>query len=87
MSHLISDAGGGTHRSVAVQLEPSSARVERRDLGDVVVLSLALLLLEFERDAANGAPLDALHEMGRETGDFVPETLRGDNGLAGQCTV
>lgn len=83
VSRLISDAGRGTYRSVVIQLKSGGARVERRDLGDVVVFSLTLLLLELERDAANGATLDALHEMGRETGDLVPETLGGDDGLAG----
>lgn len=72
----------GTYRSVVIQLKTASARVKRRDLGNVVVLSLTFLFLELERDAANRAPLDALHEMCRETGDLVPETLRGDDGLA-----
>lgn len=75
------DAVRGTYRSVCIQLESSRARVERRDLGDVIVFSFALLLLELERDAANGTTLDALHKVGGETGDLVPETFRGDNGL------
>jgi len=65
VSH-VSDAGMGTHRGVVIQLKSSSARVKRGDLGDVVVFSLAFLLLELERDTANGTTLDALHEMCRE---------------------
>lgn len=72
------------HRSVVIQLESGSARVERRDFGDIIVLSLAFLLLELERDTANGATLDTLHEVGREARDFVPQTLRGDDGLSSQ---
>lgn len=70
-----------THRRIGVQLESSSTRVERGDLGDVVVLALALLLLELERNAANGTTLNALHEVGGEPRDLVPETFRGDVGL------
>ena len=39
--------------------------VERRDLGDVLVLALTLLLLELEGDTADRAALDTLHQMGR----------------------
>lgn len=74
----------GTYRCVVIQLEPGDTCVKRRDLGDVVVLSLTFFLLELERDAADGAALDALHEVGRETGYLVPETLGGDDGLADQ---
>ena len=50
------------------------------DLGDVVVLALALLLLELERDTTDGTLLDTLHQMGDETGDLVAKTLGGDDG-------
>lgn len=70
-----------THFSVIIDLEPAGARVERGCLGDVVVLALALLLLELERDAAHGPALDALHQMRREPGDFVAQAFRGDDGL------
>jgi len=46
-----------------------------RDLGHEVHAALALLLLQFEGDAAHGTLLNALHEMGGEAGDFVPEPL------------
>jgi len=54
--------------------------VDGGDVGDEVHASLALLLLQLERDAANRALLDALHEMGGETCDLVPQPLGGDNG-------
>merc|ERR1712225_197687 len=65
---------------VGVGVDGDALGVESRDLGDVVVLALALLLLELERDAANGALLDALHEVGREAGNLVAQALRGDDG-------
>lgn len=66
---------------VGVDLERAGGRgVEGRHLGHVLVLALALLLLQLERDAADGATLDALHEVGGETGDLVAQTLRGDDG-------
>ena len=43
-------------------------------------LALALLLLELERDAADGATLNPLHQVGGEAGNLVPQALRGDNG-------
>jgi hypothetical protein len=54
--------------------------VESGDLGDVLVLALALLFLELERDAADGTTLDALHQVGGVTGDLVAKTLGGDDG-------
>lgn len=44
--------------------------VEGRDLGHVLVLPLTLFFLELEGDAADGATLDALHQVGGETGDL-----------------
>lgn len=35
-----------------------------RDLGNVLVLTLTLLLLETERDTTDGALLDTLHKVG-----------------------
>jgi hypothetical protein len=37
--------------------------VESRNLGDVLVLALALLLLKLERDTADGTTLNALHQV------------------------
>jgi len=44
--------------------------VEGRDLGDVLVLALALLFLELERDTADGTTLDTLHQVSGVTGDL-----------------
>ena len=48
----------------------AGAKVEGRDLGDVLILALTLLFLELEGDAADGTALDALHQVGGETGDL-----------------
>lgn len=65
---------------VRVNLQGSDRRVEGGHLGHVLVLALTLLLLELERDAAHGAALNPLHQVGREAGDLVAQALRGDNG-------
>ena len=72
---------GTAHLGVGINLKTIDTGVESRNLGDVVVLALTLLLLELEGDAADGAALDTLHQMGREARDLVPETLRGYNSL------
>ena len=53
--------------------------LERRLLRDEVHAALALLLLELERDAADGAALDAAHQVGGEAGHLVTEALRGQD--------
>ena len=60
-----------THLGVGVDLKTSDARVEGRDLGHVVVLALTLLLLELEGDAADGAALNALHQVRRVAGNLT----------------
>ena len=70
-----------TYLGVGVDLQGSDSDVEGGNLGDVVVLALALLLLELEGDTTDGAALDTLHQVGREASDLVPETLRGDDSL------
>jgi hypothetical protein len=40
------------------------SRVESRDFWDIVVLPFTLLFLKLERNAANRASLDALHQVG-----------------------
>jgi hypothetical protein len=45
--------------------------VESRDLGNVLILALALLLLQLERDAADGATLNALHQVGGVAGNLL----------------
>ncbi len=49
-------------------------------VGHVVVPSLALLLLQLDRDAADGRPLEPLHQVGDKAGDLVPQGLGGDEG-------
>ena len=66
---------GVTHLGVGVDLKTSDARVEGGDLGHVVVLALTLLLLELEGDATDGALLDTLHQVGRETSDLVAKAF------------
>jgi hypothetical protein len=54
--------------------------VESRDLGDVLVLALTLLLLKLEGDTADGATLNALHQVGGVAGNLVAEALGGNDG-------
>ena len=55
-------------------------KVQGRDLGDVLVLALALLLLQLEGDTADGAALDALHQVRGVAGNLVAQALRGNDG-------
>jgi hypothetical protein len=64
-----------TYLGIAVNFQPSGRCIESGDFGDVIVFALTLLLLELERNTANGATLDTLHQMGGEAGDFVAQTL------------
>ena len=54
--------------------------LEGRDLGDEVHSALTLLLLKLEGDAADGALVNALHEVGGEAGDLVAHALGGGDG-------
>lgn len=68
---------------LAIDLEKTTlvvAGVEGRDLGDVLILALALLLLKLEGDAADGTALNALHQVRGVTGNLVAETLGGNDG-------
>lgn len=60
---------------VDVDVKRRDRRVESRDLWNVLVLALTLLLLELEGDTTDGSLLDTLHEVGGETGYLVAETL------------
>jgi len=53
--------------------------VDGGDIGDEVHAAFALLLLQFERDTANRALLNALHEISGEACDLIPESFRGDD--------
>jgi hypothetical protein len=67
--------------SIVVNLElvVGVRKVKSRDLGDVLVLSLSLLLLKLEGDTSDGTLLDSLHEVGGVASDLVSESLGGDN--------
>ena len=68
---------------VGIDLEGASVGVgvvESRDLGDVLVLALALLLLKLEGNTTDGSTLDALHQVGGVSGNLVAETLGGNDG-------
>lgn len=71
----------GAYLGVGVDLQGVGGGVESRDLGDVVILALTLLLLQLEGDTTDGTALDTLHQMGREASDLVAQTLRGDDSL------
>jgi hypothetical protein len=73
----------GLEQSLSLGIDLNGRGVEGRELGDVVVLALALLLLELEGDTTDGSTLDTLHQVGGETGDLVAETLGGDDGNLG----
>lgn len=45
--------------------------VESRDLWDVLILALTLLLLKLEGDTADWTTLDTSHEMGGVTSDLI----------------
>lgn len=64
-----------TNLGIAVNFETGDARIQGRDLWNVVVLALTLLFLQLEGDAANGALLDTLHQMGGESSNLVAETF------------
>jgi hypothetical protein len=44
--------------------------VESRDLGNVLILALTLLLLELEGDTTDGTARDTLHQVGGVTGNL-----------------
>lgn len=56
------------------------AGVESRDLGNVLILALTLLLLKLEGDTADGTTLDTLHQVGGVSGNLVAQALGGDDG-------
>jgi hypothetical protein len=56
------------------------AGVESRNLGDVLILALTLLLLKLEGDTADGTTLDTLHQVGGVSGNLVAQALGGNDG-------
>jgi hypothetical protein len=52
---------------IGINLEGSGlalAEVKGRDFGNILILSLTLLFLEFEGDTTDGTTLNTLHQMG-----------------------
>lgn len=64
---------------VNLELVVGVREVKGRDLGDVLVLSLSLVLLELERDTSDGALLDSLHQVSGVASNLVSESLGGDD--------
>lgn len=56
------------------------AGVKSRDLRNVLILALTLLLLKLEGDTTDGTTLDTLHQVGGVSGNLVAEALGGDDG-------
>ena len=51
-----------------------------RDIRDVVILALTLLLLQLEGNATDGTLLNTSHEMSNVTSNLVSHLLGGDDG-------
>lgn len=76
----------GTYLGIKINL--NVGYIQSRDFGHVIVLALALLLLQLERDATDGTTLDTAHQMCGETGNLVAEALgRNDGDLIGNLLV
>lgn len=54
--------------------------IQSRDLRNVLILALTLLLLKLEGDTADGTTLDTLHQVSGVTGDLVAQALGGNDG-------
>lgn len=81
--HVLGEHAHGDEHSLGVSVDLDGSVSDLRLLGDVVVTSLTLLLLELEGDAVDGTLLDTLHEVSGEASDLVAETLGGDGGNLG----
>lgn len=66
--------------SVNLQLAVGVGKVQGRNLGDVLVLSLTLLLLQLEGNTSHGTLLDSLHQVSGVTSNLVSESLGLDLG-------
>jgi hypothetical protein len=66
---------------VAVDVQLAALRVlrkvQRRDLGHVLVFALSLFFLQLEGNATYGPALDALHQMGGVAGDLEGGGMTG----------
>lgn len=83
-SNLISEAAevdGLKHGfGVGINFDVGGEAIHNRDLGDIVVATLALFLLESKRDTTHGTLLDAAHQVGHVSSDLVAEALGGNDG-------
>merc|ERR1712087_156230 len=70
----------GLEHGHGVPVDLDLLRVDGGDFGNVVQSPFPLLLLKLERDAPHGSALDALHQVGGESGDLVPKALGLDDG-------
>ncbi|GKV38857.1 hypothetical protein SLEP1_g46718 [Rubroshorea leprosula] len=61
-------------------IELDVIRLDGGFIGDEDDASLPPLVLQLERDAPNRTLVDALHEMGRESGNLVAKALGRDYG-------
>jgi hypothetical protein len=64
------DEIAGLEVDVQTALVGELGEVESRDLGDVLILALTLLLLKLEGDTADRTTLDTAHQVGGVTGDL-----------------
>jgi hypothetical protein len=73
---------------VKLQLALSVGQVQSGNFWDVLVLSLTLLLLQFEGNTSNWTLLDSLHQVGGVTSNLVSQTLGWNlSDLRGQTLV
>ena len=54
-----------------MRVDASLHLLQSRDVRDVVVPPLPLLLLQLDGDAAHGAPLQPLHQVGDKPGNLI----------------
>jgi len=89
-SHLktLRDNTHGLKHGAGLSVDLNSLNGDLRDVRDVVVTTLTLLLLKLERNATDGALLNTLHEMGHETSDLVAHGLgRNESNLSADTLV
>jgi len=73
---------------IDIQSTVGVGKVKSRDLRNVLITSLTLLLLELEGDTTDGTLLDTLHQVGGVTSNLVAKTLGGDvSNLTGKTLV
>lgn len=73
---------------VNLQLTVGVGQVQSRHLGNVLVFSFSLLLLQLEGDSSDGTLLDSLHQVGGVTSNLISQSLGWDLGnLGGQSLV